>query len=249
MKTSAPPLAATALIVLLMGSTWSYVSRAPLLRVEETDVIFQEGTHLKKQEVLNTIGDELDQNILRIRPGELTRRISNHPWVRSTLVVRHFPDSLLIEIEERTPVALLALGTPILIDRFGHPIAPPAKIDSGRLTVIRGGWDPQKGPEPEDAWDRLQKALDLLRLLGAEGAGLEISELVMDDEAGITMRLGGEGALVAFGLDGYGRKAERLRQILADCKARDIAPESIDLDYRNRAFVRFEPGRVPSTAS
>lgn len=148
--------------------------------------------------------------------------VSRHPWVKRATARRIFPDTVVLQVEERVPVALLLLDGLYLVDADGTPFrkADGADLDHPVVTGIP--------PELARADAPLARRIvaDALALLEAiEGrAGLRrsaISEVRFDARAGYTLALrnGGE-VLLGFqepapdggipGTEGWSRALARL---------------------------------------
>jgi cell division septal protein FtsQ len=82
----------------------------------------------------------LRRNMLALDLDRIVEDVRRHPWVASAVVQRQLPDTLVIEVKERTPCALAVLGGEILlldtrgmaIDRYGPRFA------EWSLPVFRG---------------------------------------------------------------------------------------------------------------
>jgi cell division septal protein FtsQ len=55
----------------------------------------------------------------KVEPAEIEKKIARHPWVGSVLVRREFPRRVVIEVEERTPKAIVAMGKLYYVDADG----------------------------------------------------------------------------------------------------------------------------------
>jgi cell division septal protein FtsQ len=61
-------------------------------------------------EIVTLAGLNHGMNIWRVEPVTIEQKVAKHPWVRRVLVRREFPRRVVIEIEERTPKAIIAMG-------------------------------------------------------------------------------------------------------------------------------------------
>ena len=73
---------------------------------------------------------------------EITARLESHPLVASARVTRELPSTLLVEIEEKTPVGLVASPLVVPVDRFGavlplDPTEPFLDLPVLRVVVAR----------------------------------------------------------------------------------------------------------------
>lgn len=63
--------------------------------------------HVDRETILSMAGLEHGQNLFRISPGAVRRKLVRHPWIRSVTVSRTLPDTLHIEIVEHESVAAI----------------------------------------------------------------------------------------------------------------------------------------------
>ncbi|HID09792.1 MAG TPA: FtsQ-type POTRA domain-containing protein [Candidatus Latescibacteria bacterium] len=122
---------ATVLGLLLWG-VWIGVWRAfwralGLPTVRRIEVVGDRMTD--PEEVVRRCGVDMGARLYRMDIKEVVRRVKDIPWVRDVQVHRRLPGKLVIALEERNPVALVAAGKLFLVDREGValplPGAPP----------------------------------------------------------------------------------------------------------------------------
>jgi cell division protein FtsQ len=76
-------------------------------------------------------------NILRVPTASIQQKLLKDPWIKSVSVGRVFPNTLQIDIEERTPIAKVSLGNKFyLVDNDQFIISSSAYADSHDLPVI-----------------------------------------------------------------------------------------------------------------
>ena len=63
---------------------------------------------LSRDEVIEASELERGINLLTVNLPNIAQKLKKHPWIRSASVYRQFPGRVMIEIEERTPRAILA---------------------------------------------------------------------------------------------------------------------------------------------
>ena len=88
-------------LVVVFGSIFIY--RSNLLAI--TSVTVSGSEHLTDQEVTQLAAVPDDSTLLRLDTAGICERLQEHPWVQSATVVRQFPNSIKIQITERTPSA------------------------------------------------------------------------------------------------------------------------------------------------
>jgi hypothetical protein len=164
-------------------------------------------------------------------------------WVRDAQVRRHFPDRVIVQVQERRPVA----ATPsvqglFLIDESGVIFTPEGRREYPDVPYLTG-W--------QSAADESERALRLRTLLGiaraAEGAGIDVSQVDVDRDE--VYWLFPEGRTVSVRL-GHGHDAERklphLRAALDKLPKAGTAVTEIDASFRDRVVLRTSEGGYPS---
>jgi cell division protein FtsQ len=109
-----------------------------------------------RQAILTALGVSRGAPILSVDLDAAKTRLENVPWVRSASIERLLPDTLLVRLTERTPLALWQHGGKFdLIDQDGNVITNAGVAAFPTLPQVVGDGAPQATP-------------DLLTLLAAE---------------------------------------------------------------------------------
>jgi cell division protein FtsQ len=162
---------------------YRYGARSWRFRVDSSDNIEITGTeHVSRRQVMDVMGADIGRNIFFVPLEQRQRQLEQIPWVRSATVMRLLPNRLKIQIEERTPVAFIKLGTRIaLIDADGVVMDLP---EGGRkaysFPVITGG---AEGEPLSTRAARMKIYTELMRELDSEGNhySQDISEVDLSD--------------------------------------------------------------------
>jgi cell division protein FtsQ len=228
-------------VAVALGGVFSRIPEA-LSEVETfrvTEVRLQGNRFLSHEEVVATLALGPQASVWDDK-GHLEARLREHPLVEDVVVRRRFPNSLLLQIEERLPVALYPNPTLEPVDEAGRilPIDPAQhKLD---LPIMAGtGGDGSGTLTPAD-----------LRLLAGEIVRLaeddpelhsSISDFALHPRGDVSAQLSDPPVTVHFrpGLP-CGRIQTGLR-VLADAQARfeegDVA--HLDLRWEDQVVVRF----------
>lgn len=177
------------LLVLLAAVTavslflYRYGSRSWRFRIDSSDNIEIAGTeHVNRRQVMDVMGADIGRNIFFVPLEQRKRQLEQIPWVRSATVMRLLPNRLKIQIEERTPVAFIKLGTRIaLIDADGVVMdLPEGSRKTYSFPVITGGTE---GEPLSTRAARMKIYTDLMRDLDSEGGhySQNISEVDLSD--------------------------------------------------------------------
>ena len=92
----------------IFWGAWYYASHCSWFSLRKIEV--KGVKHLTPKEIvaLSKLVPFKD-NLLRIDASEVSKRILRNPWVKEARVEKDFPDKIIINIKERTPIALLKL--------------------------------------------------------------------------------------------------------------------------------------------
>jgi hypothetical protein len=160
-------------------------------------------------------------------------------WVRAAQVRRHFPGRVVVDVEERKPVAATPTDSGLfLIDETGVLFRPEGRREYPDVPYLTG-WQ-----AAGDETDRTMRLRMLLRIAHAAGeAGIEVSQVDVDsnelywlypERRRVSVRLG-------RGADAE-RKLLRLRAALAELPEDGVAVTEIDASYRDRLVLRTWKG-------
>lgn len=220
---------------------------APWLRVEEVEIVGLE--RVSRGEILNAMEVARETSILNLNLSQLTRRLESLPWLRSALVRLEASGRLVVEIEEREPLAMIAVDNHFLImDCEGRLVARSTPEQHPEMMVIWGISDsPLKVGDvlQPDAFEAVKR---LLAAVGNSSEWLpvkEISQCTWNPETGFVIQMGEKPISVQLGPDDLEEKFRRLHRILGVLTERRWlgAVTRIDLDYGHRAYVE---GQFPS---
>jgi cell division septal protein FtsQ len=172
--------------------------------------------------------------------------LRQHPMVRDASVRRQLPGTLVMEVAERTPVALIP--TPVLepVDATGRilPLDPASyRLDLPVLQPFQNGVREASPLTPVQ-----------VRILAQEVARLKeedprfmglVSEVGLDSRGGITATLIDPPVEMVFRPPLSGRRIQEGLHALADAMEREPERivEAVDLRYADQVVVRFSTSR------
>jgi len=92
---------------LLGGSIWATTRPVWVLR-DESNQIIVEGNHLLSEQAIQSLLPlDSPQYLLQIEPEAIARALKSHPPIADVTVTRQlFPPSLIVQVQERVPVAI-----------------------------------------------------------------------------------------------------------------------------------------------
>lgn len=226
---------------------WSYLTHSPRFAIRELKI--HSGPRVSEKEVRTLANLKEGDNLLGFRLADCVTALEIHPWVKRASVMRELPDRVVIEIKEREPMAVIALGPLYYVDQDGEifkKLLPGEDLDYPALTGIS---------LPEVVEDKA--GVDPLIALALELIGLarhsrvlpsaEISEVYLDRATGATVVRTSDGMRIRFGLDQFPDKWIRLERTLSELGEEAAKVAELDLNYEGRATIRLREGyRVAS---
>jgi cell division protein FtsQ len=214
----------------------------PFFRVRECEV---EGNRkIPKETILSLVELERMPNLFTLRLREAAKRLESHPWVEQVNVRKVFPNKILIQIEERKPIAILQLEELYYIDHEGVIFSPIGDRDPYNYPILTGLTRQFLEKDPAEARHLIMKALDFLRIVDKEKVfpPEEISEIHMEETFGIQYFTKTEGVKVRMGWEQFGEKLRRLSIIWTDLRKRGLSAVSIDCsDLKRMVVIKSSP--------
>lgn len=112
------------------------------------DNIFVTGRNeTSASDVLQAVNISRDQPLLSFSPRDAKQRLENLPWVREASVQRRFPNTVMVNITERTPIGFLQQNRQLsLVDESGTILAKDGLGRWSSLPVLIGEQAPQNAP-------------------------------------------------------------------------------------------------------
>ncbi len=96
---------------------YRFLTSSPQFAIKEISIT---GNHIaSKEQLLEKAGQLAGSNIFALNLSQLSKKIGEHPWVRSVSVERRLPQSIRITIVERTPYARIQMDKLYVLDNFG----------------------------------------------------------------------------------------------------------------------------------
>jgi cell division protein FtsQ len=236
-------LSAISIVGAGMISGYNFAISSPYFQIKE--VIVNGCKELTEKEILSYAAIKPSQNLLTTNLGTIARRIESNPWIKEVSVGRELPNRLIIDLQERTVVALVKHDNGFsLLDLDGVTFKKLEKNDEVDIPVLNGCYSGDN--------DSLMftKSLELLRLLSAskefptirniaEIHGHEVFGLSLFTDSGLCIRLG---------LDSYENKLKRLNTVMADLERRNMKLGFLLIDLNDPAKIAVQQRNVLSPA-
>ncbi|MBI4964763.1 MAG: FtsQ-type POTRA domain-containing protein [Desulfomonile tiedjei] len=218
----------------------------PYLNLHHVDVIGNR--HLSRSEIVEAAEVEQGTNLLTVDLRAITTNLKRHPWIGSAAVYRRFPGQLIIEVEERTPRAILAADKLHYVDQqaeFFTRLLPGDRVDLPLFTGVKPEELQSNGSEIREMIRTGLNLLELMERTGSEMNPNAVAEIRLDLDEGLSLCTR-DGRLVVLGkkdLEGKIQRYGRLKKFLSQ-RGEWTSARIINLDFEDRAVVRWDKARL-----
>ncbi|MBW2560459.1 MAG: FtsQ-type POTRA domain-containing protein [Deltaproteobacteria bacterium] len=197
---------------------------------------------ISEEKIKALAGISLPLNILTLNLEKMERAIEESPWVRNASVGREFPDRLVIEVTERSAVALLKKGNDLhIVDRNGVVFKKFETGDSADVPVLTGFYR-----DGDLQSDLLRKAFAFLDYLSGSDHFPRIwnvSEIYVDDVYDFSVVTDNH-LFLNLGFEDYEKKLKRLRKVMADLVRRGLEGRTLSIDLVDSSRVVIQQGNA-----
>jgi cell division protein FtsQ len=207
--------------------------------VESSDDIEVTGMqNVTKAQIMEVMGADIGRNIFFIPLAQQKAQLEQIPWVGSASVMRFVPNTLKVEIQERTPVAFARVGPRIsLIDAGGTLMELPQKHKYSFPVIL--GMNP--GEPLSTRAPRMKTYNQLVRDLDSSGArySQDLSEIDLSDLEDVKVRVNDPAGdvLVHLGSSNYLARYKIYVTHVQAWRQQFQKLESVDLRYDNQIIV------------
>lgn len=220
---------------------YNFLISRPYFQIKEISV--RGLRELTEKDVLATAGIKPAQNLLAINTDAVIRRVSANQWVESIYVGRELPDKLVLEVKERTPLALVKQDSDFcLMDAEGFVFKKLGKSDEVDLPIITG-----IDEKEEIKSQLLLSTLNLLKTVSksSQYAYLgTVSEVHVDNVFGLSL-ISSTGLYLKLGTADFEKKLKQLKLVLADLENRGMKNGYLCIDLSDDAKVTVQRKNVP----
>jgi len=234
-------LGVVAVISAVMIFGYNFTISSPFFQTKE--IVVRGCKELTEKEVLTLAGIRPSQSLLAINMGTIARRIEANPWVKEVIVGREFPNRIIIEVHERTAIALIKRDSGFsLLDIDGVAFKNLEKNDEINIPVLNGCHS-----EGSDSV-LFTKSLELLKYLSTSKEFptiRNIAEIHGNDVFGLSL-FTDSGLCIRLGFDNYENKLKRLIPIIADLERRNMNLGFLLVDLNDPAKITVQRKNVSS---
>ncbi len=191
LRRSLPALVAGAGITVVGVGAWAgyrFVTTSPRFAITSIEVSGE--THLSEEQIRAQLPVKIGDNVFATNLGRVADSLRTTPWIASVDVHRVLPHTLVVEVTEHAPVAVVELGELYLVDASGHPFKR-AQLETGegaKLPVITGIDRATYEAAPQATAATITTALAALATWQKDPSRPAIGEIHLDAQQALTLR-------------------------------------------------------------
>jgi cell division protein FtsQ len=195
-------------------------------------------SNVTRGQVMEVMGGDIGRNIFFISLDDRQKQLEQIPWVESASVMRLAPNRIRIQIQERTPVAFVRVGSKILLTDAGGTLMDLSSKKKYSFPVILG----VNAAEPLSTRSARMKIYnELVRELDSDGGNYSknLSEVDLSDPEDVKVLANdpeGE-VLVHLGSSDYLDRFKIYVAHLREWRQQFQKLESVDLRYDRQIIV------------
>jgi cell division protein FtsQ len=204
-----------------------------------TEVEVRGASRLSQGAIVAASGLAPGVNLFRLDARAAVAGVEALPEVRRAELVRHFPDRVVLHVEERRPFTLVHAGRLHWVDEGGLPAGAEPRAVAVPVPVISGLSPDELATAGRAPSERVVNGLALIRLLLRSGGPLvsQISEIdVSRPEGPVLFTV--DGVEVRLGREEWETRLPRLQGVLAQVAVSGDAVSSIDLRFRDLVVLK-----------
>ncbi len=234
-------LVAISMVGAAMICGYNFAVSSPFFQIKEIAV--HGCKELTEKEILSSAAIKPSQSLLAINLDAISRRIQANPWIKEVSIGREFPNRLIIDIQERTAIALVKLDNGLnLLDSEGVIFKKLERNDEVDIPVLNGCYSDDKDSVV------FSKSLELLRYLSASNEFptiRNVAEIHGHDVFGLSL-FTDRGLCIRLGFDSYENKLKRLNTVMADLERRNMKLGFLLIDLNDPAKIAVQKGDMLS---
>lgn len=225
--------AAAGVMELARGSGYFLVAR----------VEFRGVSSVPEETLARALETRAGENMFAVDLAQAGARVAAHPWVKSARLRRELPDTLVVTVTERVPLAVIDAGGAVILDTEGVALPPLDTVPAGALPRITGvdlkGRAIKPGAVVDAALAR-EAALALDELRGYRLFGeSRITALDASSPDRFVITFSGTDTQLVTPRGRWGDEAARLRTVDYLLRGREGVVAQIDLTFVDKVIVRY----------
>ena len=217
----------------LLFSGYNFLISTPRFQIQ--DVTFRGNHVINNSQILEWLGPVIGENLIAIDLVGLSKRLSDHPWVKTASIQRIFPQGLEFELTERVPYARVKKDQIYLMDNSGF-ILSPEEPGYGHLPLIILHDSKKKDVSNEELLNSLKTMEYFNQLSFFKNNPLEVAELVGPSRVLFNSR--NQGFKIQMSMDELNEGFKKFMIILDSLEDENLKTQMIDLSFKDQVVIR-----------
>ncbi len=213
----------------------AFVLENPYFAVREIHV--RGGEKIGGNEVIAMAGLKQGMNLWNIEPAVIEQKIARLPWVRRVLVRREFPRRVVIEVEEREPKAIVAMGKLYYVDSDGIVFKEVGRGEKVHFPLLTGFKPEDLANGSAGLRNRIQDAVRVGELMAQDSHML--SEIHFEAPDRLVVYTTAYPVAMRLGWGDWEGKLQRLDRVLSLWKGHEDRLASVDVSFRDQVVTRL----------
>jgi cell division protein FtsQ len=220
-----------------LGVAWAarrHVMTSPRFAVTEIDVVGQD--RRTAEAIATESGVTAGANVFSLDLDGARTRILADPWISQATLARRLPGTILIQVTERKPAALVALRDTYLATAEGEPFKKLEPGDPVDLPLVTGLRQEGLDEDREGTMRTIRRAIDLAAEYdhGALARRAPLEEVHVDADGTFAVVVGRNALQLVLGGPPFRRKLDQASRVVAELDKRGAKADSIMLDNDSR---------------
>lgn len=190
--------------------------------------------HASERQIAAVFAEDAGRSVYLLPMNDRRTTLRAVDWVKDASIVRLWPNRVLVRVNERAPVAFVAVSSSRfgLIDEDGV-ILPPA-TDRFTLPVLAGV---RAGDPPTERRERVHRMMKLTRELGDQTSKISEIDVSDPDDLKVTQPFEGKMVTLLLGDHNYGLRYQNFLRNFPEIKRRLPGAGTLDLRLEDRITV------------
>ncbi|HEX3344051.1 MAG TPA: FtsQ-type POTRA domain-containing protein [Polyangiaceae bacterium] len=220
-----------------LGVAWAarrHVMTSPRFAVTEIDVVGHD--RRTADAIAAESGVTAGANVFSLDLDGARARILADPWISQAALARRLPGTILIQVTERKPAALVALQDTYLATAEGEPFKKLEPGDPIDLPLVTGLRQESLDDDREGTMRTIRRAIDLAAEYdhGSLARRAPLAEVHVDSDGTFAVVVGRSALQLVLGGPPFRRKLDQAARVVAELDRRGAKADSIMLDNDSR---------------
>lgn len=212
-----------------------FVFESPYFSVREIQV--RGANKVSGDEVVAMAGLRRGMSTWDIDLGAIEKKIGRHPWVRRVFVRREFPRRIIIDVEERTPKAIVALRKLYYVDADGVVFKEVGPGENVKLPLLTGLRAEQFTAADPSTRKRIRDALRLSEMMVQRSHSLSEIHFAKPDR--LVVYTTAYPIALHMGWGNWAEKLTRMERLLALWKGNERRLASLDMSFSDQVVAHL----------